>query len=79
MWTPVRPCGVPTTPSTWPLLTRAPRVTSREERYDTETLKPGTGSTVTVSIPATDPAKVTVPETGDLTTAPTFAPKSTPQ
>jgi hypothetical protein len=34
---------------------------------------------VTVFIPATDPAKVTRPETGALTTSPTSARKSTPQ
>jgi hypothetical protein len=32
------------------------------DRYDTETLNPGTGSMVTDLIPATEPAKVTRPE-----------------
>jgi hypothetical protein len=40
------------------------------DRYDTDTFSPGTGSTVTESIPATLPAKVTRPEAGARTTVP---------
>jgi hypothetical protein len=37
------------------------------DKYDTETLVPATGSIVTVFIPATDPANVTIPPTGART------------
>lgn len=40
---------------------------------------PGTGSMVTVSIPATEPAKVTTPEAGASTDVPKGTEKSTPQ
>jgi hypothetical protein len=42
-------------------------------------LKPETGWIVTDFIPATEPAKVTIPETGAYTASPTSAAKSTPQ
>ncbi len=40
---------------------------------------PVTGSMVTESIPATDPAKVTRPDVGAFSGVPTGAPKSSPQ
>jgi len=40
------------------------------ERNETDTLKPGTGWTVTDSIPATEPANVTTPDTGASTASP---------
>jgi hypothetical protein len=48
-------------------------------RYETDTLNPGTGSMVIDCIPATEPANVTTPVAGALTTAPGGAAKSTPQ
>lgn len=42
-------------------------------------MKPGTGSMVTVFIPATEPANVTSPDAGERTASPTSAAKSTPQ
>ncbi|MGB8361456.1 MAG: hypothetical protein WCE80_08665 [Acidimicrobiia bacterium] len=42
-------------------------------------MKPATGSSVTVRIPATEPANVTVPLAGDRTWSPTEEAKSTPQ
>lgn len=58
----------------WPLVTRVPLATETDRRYDTEIFKPGTGSTVTEFIPATEPAKVTTPEAGALTSVPTGTP-----
>ncbi|HEU4894967.1 MAG TPA: hypothetical protein VFT85_03935 [Acidimicrobiia bacterium] len=54
-------------------MTTSPVDTSTAERYDNDTLRPGTGSIVTVIIPATDPAKVTRPDVGARTPAPTSA------
>jgi hypothetical protein len=42
-------------------------------------LSPGTGSMVTDLIPATEPAKVTLPDAGAATGSPTTAAKSRPQ
>jgi hypothetical protein len=47
-----------------------PEDTEISDRYDTETLKPATGSMVTERIPATEPAKVIRPEAGARTTVP---------
>jgi len=49
-------------------------VTSTSDRYETDTLRPGAGSMVTVLIPATEPAKVTTPDAGAATTVPTGTP-----
>jgi hypothetical protein len=49
----------------------SPAETSTSDRYDNDTLSPGTGSMVTVLIPATEPAKVILPEAGARTPAPT--------
>lgn len=54
-----------------PLDTQAPEVARTSDRYESDTLKPGTGSIVTVLIPATEPAKVTRPDTGARTVSPT--------
>jgi hypothetical protein len=40
------------------------------DRYDKDTLKPGTGSMVTDLVPATDPANVTTPSAGAFTEVP---------
>jgi hypothetical protein len=48
-------------------------------RYETEIFSPGTGSMVTVFIPATEPANVTFPDAGEETVSPYPAAKSTPQ
>jgi hypothetical protein len=72
-WTPGMPCGVPALPRISPRATDCPVRTATSARYDTEALRPGTGSTVTVSMPATDPAKVTLPEAGDRTISPGVA------
>ncbi len=58
---------------TRPLATRAPEVTRTPDRYESDTLKPDTGSIVTVFIPATEPAKVIRPDTGACTVSPTSA------
>lgn len=70
MCTPGVPCGVPALPTGSPRRIRCPVDTQTSDRYDTEILYPGTGSIVTVFIPATEPAKVTVPETGASITSP---------
>jgi hypothetical protein len=69
-WTPGTPWGRPARPITWPRLTQEPSEAITEERNDTDTLKSGTGWMVTESIPATEPAKVTTPETGATTGSP---------
>lgn len=58
---------------TVPLATQAPDVTRTSDRYESDTLKPDTGSIVTVLIPATEPAKVTRPDTGARTVSPASA------
>lgn len=58
---------------TVPLATQVPEPTPTSDRYESDTLKPGTGSIVTVLIPATEPAKVTRPDTGARTVSPTSA------
>ena len=62
-----------------PLWTRRPLGIATDDRYELDTLMPGIGSIVTVFIPATEPAKVTVPEAGATTVVPGAAAKSTPQ
>lgn len=42
-------------------------------RYETDTLRSGAGSMVTVLIPATEPAKLTTPDAGAKTGVPTGA------
>ena len=79
MWTPGTPWANPEWPITSPLRTQPPRCTTIEDRNETDTLSPGTGSIVTDRIPATDPAKVTLPEAGATTWDPGPAAKSTPQ
>ena len=69
--TPGPPCGEPARPIDMPRETMAPDVTPTSDRYETDTLNPGTGSMVMVLIPATDPAKVTRPEAGATTVPPT--------
>lgn len=44
-------------------------MTARSERYEVDTLA-APDTTVTVCIPATDPANVTRPDTGERTSAP---------
>jgi len=66
-------------PITCPRRTAAPRVTPTVARYEIDTLNPLTGWMVTDFIPATLPAKLTVPETGAATSSPTSAAKSIPQ
>ncbi len=56
-----------------PLAIHAPDVTNTSDRYESDTLKPDTGSIVAVLIPATEPAKVTRPDTGARTVSPTSA------
>jgi len=73
MWTPGVPWGDPAAPTADPRLTFDPEWTRTSDRYDSETLKPETGSMVTVFIPATEPAKVTSPETGARTVSPASA------
>jgi hypothetical protein len=58
----------------WPLATRVALDTETDDRYDTEIFKPETGSIVTEFMPATEPAKVTTPEAGALTSVPTGTP-----
>ena len=70
-WTPGVPWGIPDRPTTWPRTTRDPTGTSSEDKYETEILSPGVGSMVTVRMPATEPAKVTLPDAGALTAVPT--------
>lgn len=60
-------------PTVCPRRTYSPVLTPTLARYESETLNPATGSIVSVLIPATDPAKVTLPEAGALTCAPTMA------
>jgi hypothetical protein len=47
-----------------------PVSTRTADKYETETLNPETGSMVTVRIPATEPAKMTFPDTGARTSSP---------
>ena len=70
---------MPDSPTIVPRVTRCPALTTRLDRYETETLNPGTGSIVTEIIPATDPAKVTIPDAGARTGVPTEAEWSAPQ
>jgi len=70
MCTPSWPWGEPERPTTSPLSMSDPEDTEISDRYDTETLKPATGSMVTERIPATEPAKVTRPEAGARTAVP---------
>ena len=70
-WTPVLPWGSPESPTLLPLATWSPNLADTSDKYDTETLKPATGSMVTVLIPATDPANVTRPVAGAVTSVPT--------
>lgn len=72
------PRSMPEVAITCPRLTEAPRVTWYPCRKETETLNPAAGSMVTDLIPATDPAKVTVPEAGARTSVPTGTAKSIP-
>jgi hypothetical protein len=65
--------GVPAEPTTEPRVTCSPASTATSARYDKETLKAATGSMVTVFMPATDPANVTVPDTGARTGSPNRA------
>ena len=59
---------------TSPRATTEPWLTSTVLRYDTDTLKPSTGSKVTDLIPATVPANVTSPSAGAMTSVPTGTP-----
>ncbi|MFO7298888.1 MAG: hypothetical protein DIU67_001675 [Actinomycetes bacterium] len=77
--TPADPWGAPARPTGLPRETARPAATSTDWRYETETCTPGEGWIVTDRIPATEPAKVTVPETGATTTVPDGAARSTPQ
>ena len=72
-WVPGRPWGIPEAPTREPRDTLSPTRTVISPRYDTETFMPATGSMVTVRMPATDPANVTLPELGARTTVPTGA------
>ena len=65
--TPSVPCGDPDIATTSPRFTVAPEDTDIEDRYESDTLNPGTGSMVTVFIPATVPAKLTRPDAGART------------
>ncbi|CAN5823336.1 hypothetical protein BH23ACT4_BH23ACT4_07920 [soil metagenome] len=64
MWTDSVPWARPARPMLSPRPTTSPVATSIWLRYETETLRPDTGSMVTVFIPATDPANVTFPDAG---------------
>ena len=68
--TPSSPWGEPALPTKSPRSTSLPDDTKITERYDSDTLKPGTGSMVTDLIPATEPANVTRPEAGARTAVP---------
>lgn len=61
-----------------PRSTVSPEPTATSPRYETETFIPFR-STVTVRIPATEPAKETLPDSGANTLVPGGAATSTPQ
>jgi hypothetical protein len=69
-WTPSTPWGAPASPIISPRSTTSPVDTEIRDKYETDTLNPGTGWMVTDLIPPTDPAKVTRPEAGACTPDP---------
>lgn len=72
------PWGEPELPTTSPAATGVPTGIDTSQRNEVDTLVVP-DRIVTVCIPATDPAKLTVPPIGALTAVPTGAAKSTPQ
>lgn len=77
-WSASEPWADPDRPTTLPRSTRAPRTTSTAERYETDTFR-SLFWIVIDRIPATEPAKVTVPARGARTAVPAATPRSTPQ
>jgi hypothetical protein len=73
------PWARPLHPTTDPALTREPLLTAIPERYEYDERRSPPWSTVTLSRPATGPAKVTMPDEAATTGVPNSAARSMPQ